>query len=69
MVNRRVFSRFASLVAVLVAFAFSSSVAQLFPGRITGTGIGARHLPIDNGKIEVSRIVLRDSAIQSRGWI
>src|ERR1039458_9570468 len=37
MAKSRVFFRFASLVVVLIAFAFTSSVAQLFPGRITGT--------------------------------
>jgi len=37
MVHRRVFSRFASLVVVMIAFALTSSIAQLFPGRITGT--------------------------------
>ncbi|MBZ5664135.1 MAG: TonB-dependent receptor [Acidobacteriia bacterium] len=34
--SRNVFSRFASLVVVLIAFAVTSSVAQLFPGRVTG---------------------------------
>ena len=38
MANRRTaFSRFASLVVVLITVAVGSSVAQLFPGRITGT--------------------------------
>ena len=34
--SRNVFSRFASLVVVLIAFAVTSSVAQLVPGRVTG---------------------------------
>ena len=34
--SRNVFSRFASLVVVVIAFAVTSSVAQLFPGRVTG---------------------------------
>lgn len=38
MANRRpVFSRFASLVVVVMTLATASSVAQFFPGRITGT--------------------------------
>jgi hypothetical protein len=35
--DRTAFSRFASLVVLLITFAVGSSVAQLFPGRVTGT--------------------------------
>ena len=54
MANHRVFSRFVSLVVVMIAFAFTSSVAQLFPGRITGTVRDAQGLVVPGATVKVS---------------
>jgi Carboxypeptidase regulatory-like domain/TonB dependent receptor len=54
MAKSRVFFRFASLVVVMIAFAFTSSVAQLFPGRITGTVRDAQGLVVPGATVKVS---------------
>src|ERR1039458_8264936 len=54
MANHRVFSRFVSLVVVMIAFAFTSSVPQLFPGRITGTVRDAQGLVVPGATVKVS---------------
>ena len=48
------FSRFAALVVLLVTFAVGSSVAQLFPGRITGTVRDAQGAVIPGATVKLS---------------
>ncbi len=52
--GRTVFTRFASLVVVLITFAVGSSVAQLFPGRITGTVRDAQGAVIPGATVKLS---------------
>ncbi len=55
MANRRTrYSRFASLVVVLITFAVGSSVAQLFPGRITGTVRDAQGAVVPGATVKLS---------------
>jgi len=55
MANRRTgFSRFAWLVVVLLIFAVGSSVAQLFPGRITGTVRDAQGAVVPAATVKLS---------------
>jgi hypothetical protein len=51
---KTVFSRFASLVVVFMTLAAASSVAQLFPGRITGTVRDAQGAVIAGATVKLS---------------
>lgn len=52
--DKTAFSRFASLVVVLMTLAVGSSVAQLFPGRITGTVRDAQGAVIPGATVKLS---------------
>jgi carboxypeptidase family protein len=52
--SKTVFSRFASLVVVFMTLAAASSVAQLFPGRITGTVRDTQGAVIAGATVELS---------------
>jgi hypothetical protein len=52
--GRTAFLRFTSLVIVLLTFAVGSSVAQLFPGRITGTVRDAQGAVIPGATVKLS---------------
>src|SRR5437899_2588868 len=55
MANRgTLFSRFTSLVVVLITFAVGSSVRQVFPGRITGTVRDAQGAVVPGATVKVS---------------
>jgi hypothetical protein len=52
--DRTGFSRFASLIVLVVIFAVVSSIAQLFPGRITGTVRDAHGAVIPGATVKLS---------------
>jgi hypothetical protein len=52
--DKTAFSRFASLVVVLMTLAVGSSFAQLFPGRITGTVRDAQGAVIPGATVKLS---------------
>jgi Carboxypeptidase regulatory-like domain len=55
MANSKIgFSRFISLVVVVITFAVGCSVAQLFPGRITGTVRDAQGAVIPGATVKLS---------------
>src|ERR1700730_4389574 len=52
--DKTAFSRFASLVVVLMTLAVGSSIAQLFPGRVTGTVRDAQGAVIPGATVKLS---------------